>query len=1093
MASAGKAKVKIGIQAGTTNTAYARWSWGKKNTDSFKYKWKYKTKNGKGTWFMGSDGTTSYKDCTYSIPDNAIAVAFTVLPIAKKNKKNKALWHASWSTTKTLSIGTYSPIAPSAPSVTLDNLSLKMEVDVSSSETEKIEFNIVQDDKKSLGTTSVKVILRHASFTKSVAEGHEYKVRCRGVKGKSKSAWSDFSSIAVTKPKAPAKITSIKALSSTSIYIEWSKVAIATGYKIEYTTNKDYFDSSPNGVGSVTVDKVVQHAEITGLSSGEHYYFRVCSTNNGGDSAWIYTDLILGRAPAAPTTWSSTTKAVVGEPLNLYWIHNSQDNSSQTYAQLELTETGVKDEKWVSETIEDTGNYSSNVETCGLTFAIDLKASEKVVEFSFNHFATFKDEITTDCMNGYIVPPGDGLDSCGNIWKKYPFQISKTAYPEIAHYLAEGSYPAPMSAPVTVKKSQYYTGSISQLYFNLAVIEVEDVKYATDANYDYVEITFGIYVSPLFFSNAIKNNGNFKTTNISAYTFLMHEVSTNSRIAYEPSKKLITIKNSTDEFEKDKTSVYPIKTDRYTEGATINWRVRTRGVTEEYGDWSIMRTANIYTKPSLALSMADCLTEDSELTQLPIKVNAVPSPNTQKPMNFLVTVSPTQTYETVDELGNDTLVGAGTEIYSKIIDSDFNRQASIKNYCNPDEVTIKDSGAEVYEYVFDAIVSEMDASLGITLSFDISMGLGLAMKATAVNDSGEELTVEGSRDGTILSFYIPSQNGKISKCSIFFDGLLLPTIEDMTDAQFQIERGKGRTSYEPWNPELIDPNILNMDISAKDISLENNIEYVLRCTVSMDSGLSATSEITFIVAWGDDEFDVECQLVYDEDDIAMDIYPYCSQVDAGEPDPTIQALLSVYRREYDGTFVEIESGLENSSNTFVRDPHPALDYGRYRIVAISEATGNVIYRDIPGEPIGETAIIIQWNETVTDKLEFDGTDGVEDAIPQSGTMLRLPYNIDISDGQKKDISTVKYIGRRYPVSYYGTSIDTNPTWNVEIPATDTDTLYALRRLAIYMGDVYVREPSGAGYWATVEVSYSQKHRELTIPVTLSITRVEGGK
>ena len=43
-----------------------------------------------------------------------------------------------------------------------------------------------------------------------------------------------------------------------------------------------------------------------------------------------------------------------------------------------------------------------------------------------------------------------------------------------------------------------------------------------------------------------------------------------------------------------------------------------------------------------------------------------------------------------------------------------------------------------------------------------------------------------------------------------------------------------------------------------------------------------------------------------------------------------------------------------------------------------------------------------------------------------------------------------------------------------------------------MGDCYVREPSGSGYWANVTVSFSQKHCELTIPVTLNLTRVEGG-
>ena len=107
-------------------------------------------------------------------------------------------------------------------------------------------------------------------------------------------------------------------------------------------------------------------------------------------------------------------------------------------------------------------------------------------------------------------------------------------------------------------------------------------------------------------------------------------------------------------------------------------------------------------------------------------------------------------------------------------------------------------------------------------------------------------------------------------------------------------------------------------------------------------------------------------------------------------------------------------------------------------------------------------------------------------------MLQLPYNIDVSDSNSPDVALVSYIGRENPVSYYGTQIGSTSSWNVEIPKEDKDTLYALRRLARWMGDAYVREPSGSGYWANVVVSFSQKHCELTIPVSLSITRVEGG-
>ena len=65
----------------------------------------------------------------------------------------------------------------------------------------------------------------------------------------------------------------------------------------------------------------------------------------------------------------------------------------------------------------------------------------------------------------------------------------------------------------------------------------------------------------------------------------------------------ITIKNSTEEDEKDKTSVYALNTSAYPEGTKIRWQVRTAGVTNVYGDWSVERVIDIYAKPTLALAV----------------------------------------------------------------------------------------------------------------------------------------------------------------------------------------------------------------------------------------------------------------------------------------------------------------------------------------------------------------------------------------------------------------------------------------------------------------------------------------------------------
>ena len=200
--------------------------------------------------------------------------------------------------------------------------------------------------------------------------------------------------------------------------------------------------------------------------------------------------------------------------------------------------------------------------------------------------------------------------------------------------------------------------------------------------------------------------------------------------------------------------------------------------------------------------------------------------------------------------------------------------------------------------------------------------------------------------------------------------------------------------------------------------------------------------------------------------------------------------LSVYRRNYDGSFIEIGSGIVNTENTYVTDPHPALDFARYRIVAIDDSTGAVSYSDIPGYYVGVKSVIIQWDESWGD-FEATSEEPLEE-IAWAGSMLKLPYNIDVSDSNTIDVSLVEYIGRQHPVSYYGTQLGVTSTWNVVIPKSDKITLYGLRRLAIYMGDVYVREPSGSGYWANISVSFHQNHCETTIPVTLNITRVEGG-
>ncbi len=303
---------------------------------------------------------------------------------------------------------------------------------------------------------------------------------------------------------------------------------------------------------------------------------------------------------------------------------------------------------------------------------------------------------------------------------------------------------------------------------------------------------------------------------------------------------------------------------------------------------------------------------------------------------------------------------------------------------------------------------------------------------------------------------------------------------------------------------------LMLELSANNISLSNNISYTVCVQAAMNSGLTAEDSKHFRVGWIDELFEINAEIGVNMEDLTAHICPYAEipqkyqLMDSsgevildsnGEPiygyQEVIPLIFSVYRREYDGSFTEIMTGIDSRKKTYVTDPHPSLDYARYRIVAKTTTTGAVSFYDVPGYPIQEKAIIIQWDESWSDFNLL--SDGEQMSAPSwSGSMLKLPWNIDISESRSPDVSLVEYYGRKSPVSYYGTQIGETATWNVDIIKADAETKYALRRLSTWMGDVYVREPSGVGYWAHVTVSFGQKHLDLLSNVTLNLIRVEGG-
>ena len=767
-------------QAGTQGRVLeASWSWSKAYTSGFEVEWGFQyTYN--GAWHLSTSTVAAdARATTYTADENAYQVQVRIKP--KCDSGAIAPWEGAWSGYAYFKTEKFRPDVAPTPTISINKYQLSMSVNITHSTATKVRFEIVQDNQsKPYETKDVNLSSNYAGYTKNVPAGHQYKVRALAGNNYNlwSYAWSEYSSNVFSAPAAPGAFSKCAALTETSVELKWGQSLYADNYTVEYTNVKNYFDSSPSNVQSVTVTSTT--AIITGLESetGDNiWYFRCKATKDNQDSGWNdVKSVTLGRKPTPPTTWSLTTTVAIGETIKLYWIHNSRDNSSQQYAQIETTING-----------------STTVTT------IDTRST-----------------------------PSD---------------------------------------------------------------------------------------------------------------------------------------------EKDHTQERDISTSSMSDGTVIKWRVRTKGINPSYSDWSVMRTIKVFAPSTIHFNYGDD-GFPTEVTTLPLPVRCEAGPATKEALRYNITIIPQTSYEYEDIDGTIKNITAGEDLYT---------------------------------------------------------------------------------------------------FTVF--------------------------------PNTSDPNHLVKDLGVTDITLMDSIEYTLRCSVVMNTGLPATCEQNFTVYWAEVDMNPNAETALDEANLTINIRPYCLNE---EDELRTDVYLYVYRRNFDGTFTAIESALDAADDLTIVDPHPSLDLPRYRIVSRYKVSGQTAYFDISTEEFDEKCIIIQWDEAYQsffdyDRVEPDETatepednDSVTDQIDYTGSIVKLPYNIDVTDNHASDVEFVEYIGREHPVSYYGTQKGETSTWSTVIPADDDETLYALRRLAVWMGDAYVREPSGSGYWAHVGVSIAQKHRETTIPITLTLTRVEGG-
>lgn len=502
--------------------------------------------------------------------------------------------------------------------------------------------------------------------------------------------------------------------------------------------------------------------------------------------------------------------------------------------------------------------------------------------------------------------------------------------------------------------------------------------------------------------------------------------------------KTLDIKNENTEEDKDKTKFYEFDTSTYSEGAKLTWQVKTAGVLKEsdgapmYSDWSIERTVDIYAQPTLGLSVTNGIDDINEIAAFPFYISAVPGPDTQAPIGYHLSITSNSEYESVDVVGNPIRVRAGEEVYSKFFDTNMDLQV---------EITAGDVDFEKnYNYTITCVVT---MNSGLTAEESVVLSVTWTENIYTPN---ARISIDEDNYTAYITPYCADQSTVYQKV-VLEDGKYVLTDEEIEFAC-------------PYTKPYVDPKTgLPVEEDKRLFGVYTTTGERVQAGFDVNAEVPESGEVETI---------------------------YFAEVLRSIPVPNVT--LSVYRREFDGKFTEIASDM--LPNTTATDPHPSLDYARYRIVATSTETGAVGYYDMPARSVGGKSVIIQWDEI------WSTFDAVEDGDlaepPWSGSILKLPYNIDVSDKHNADVSLIEYIGRARPVSYYGTHLGETSTWNMTIDKSDRETLYGLRRLAAWMGDVYVREPSGSGYWAHVSVSFSQKHKDVTIPVTLDITRVEGG-